>query len=116
VVGEWDRCLVHGLAVECGGGNAATAALRVRHGYLIETLPEPPRDLILAPRRGNARVHDERRSAAPQPKDALDAGTVQPARRTRVPTPPAAARMRDPPVDVTGDDVRFGLVAVHAIG
>ena len=56
----------------------------------------PKRQLMLelGPRGRDARVERERRAAALEPEDALQAGAVHPARRSRVPGPAGAPGVR----------------------
>ena len=74
--------------------------------------PEAPANPYPGPRRRDARVDAERGAAAPEAEDALEAGAVHPAGRAGVPGPAAAAGVRRVGVDVAGDDVRLGLVAL----
>src|SRR5262249_28117141 len=62
----------------------------------------------------NARIDEERRAGFSDAEHDLDAGTVHPCRRARVPRPPPAPRVRRYRVDVGGHGIGFDLVRVHA--
>src|SRR6185503_2859904 len=62
---------------------------------------------------GNARCQEQELALAADTQDALDPGSIEPARRARVPGPSAAALVRRCGVNVGGHSVWLDFVALH---
>src|SRR5690349_16090251 len=67
---------------------------------------------IAGPAAGNTRVHEKRLAAQAETQQPLHSRSVHPARRTGIPSPAAAPRVRRFGVDVTGRDIGLHLIAL----
>ena len=103
----------HLHTVESGLSDTATASLRIGDPNLVVRGPHPPGDRVLAPRRWNTRIDGEHRAAAAQSEDALESSAIHPSRRACVPGPSASAGVKAVHVDVPGQHVGLGLVALE---
>src|SRR5687767_5714538 len=104
VVDNWNRARNDITAIERRGRDTAAHAVRVLHTEHVRGRPPPPRDRVLAPCSGNARVDRERRTTAPKTENALQAQSIQPPGCPCVPRPSPSTHMLGMCVDVRRDD------------
>ena len=100
--------------VELGGDHATADLPRIADRNLVDRAAVAQRHLEAQPRSRDARVDQQKLPVDPETQDRFDAGSVEPAGRTRVPGPAAPPDMRRHRIDVGSHDIRLDLVAQHA--
>src|SRR5689334_826661 len=94
IVDDRDRRSIRRDAVNRGDGHAATQVLGIRDRDLVPRAAILPRDCVLRPRRGDARIDAERLAAPPEAEHALETGAIEPRGRAGIPAPATAAGVR----------------------
>ena len=103
------------LAVQLDRADAATRASRVVDKNVVRRRLMAIAQFKSGPARRNARLHPK--GAAPQleAQNRFNRDAVQPTRRTGVPRPPAAPRVRRGAIHVRAHHVRLNFVALHVL-
>src|SRR5271155_1854613 len=107
-------------AVEYGTSDAATHTTRVFHPDFVARDRFPSAavaeyDFVAWPRLGQTWIDGQCVAVDTESENGFDSGTVQPTRRTGIPSPAAAAYMRRYRVDVSACDVWLNPIALARI-
>src|SRR5439155_10625705 len=82
VIEQWNRGGIDRGAVQGGFLHPSAPAGGVGHRDVVAAVEELPRNLVLGPGRGNARVDGEHVAPSAKTENALEAGTIHPAGRS----------------------------------